>query len=90
MAYDKPKVTIDLEEYNALLKLKNETYDPDEVATLTATIAYNMRAGGHFNIKNLQMEVCRNVDYLIEISENVTSNYTNPVVKARVIKKPLQ
>jgi hypothetical protein len=92
MEYTKPKVTIDLEEYNALLKIKNEKYDPDEVATLAATIALSVReaSNGHFDIKRLVDEVCRDVDYTIDIqlaNNHISARYLGAI--ARVTKKPI-
>jgi hypothetical protein len=94
MEYTKPKVTIDLEEYNALLKAKNEKYDPDEVATLAATLALAIRGesinGYSFDSKRLIDEVCREVDYTIDIklaADHSMSKYQYAI--AKVTKKPI-
>jgi hypothetical protein len=94
MEYSKPKITIDLEEYNALLKAKSEKYDPDEVATLAATIAISLvndakQLYGQ-DSRRLIDDICREVDYTIDIklAANHTSQYPHAI--AKVIKKPIR
>jgi len=85
MEYSKPKVTIDLDEYTTLLKIKGETYDVDQVATVAANIAAQLNQTTDF--KYLTDVICRDLDYTIDIKlNNVTASRSEYLV-ARVIKK---
>lgn len=96
MEYTKPKVTIDLEEYNDLLKAKSEKYNPDEVASLAATFAFAMANDSKqlyaHDSKRLMDEICRDVDYTIDIKlsgANISSMHGITAI-AKVIKKPIR
>lgn len=92
MAYDKPKVTIDLEEYNQLLKLKEVNYDVDEIATIAMTVGLNARGQYNSNsdINRVINEFCSKLNYTMEASiSNTHSDYYGSKANVRIIKKPI-
>lgn len=88
MGYENPKVTIDLEEYNALLKAKNEKYDPDEVASLAATMVLQIFVKPGIEMTYLRDGVCENVDYNIDMQVVDSLRYAKVI--AKVTKKPIR
>jgi len=87
MEYSKPKVTIDLEEYNALLKAKSEKYDPDDVASIAATLMMHS-TDKMTDINYLTDALCRDLDYTIVL--NTVAGNRGIRVEAKVIKKPIR
>ena len=87
MEYTKPKVTIDLEEYNALLEAKGSKYDPNQVASVAATIMLSVSENRGIDKKSITDGICRDLDYTVDLE--IIAGYRGSRVEAKVYKKPI-
>jgi len=88
MGYDKPKVTIDLEEYNDLIKSKNSQFNPEQVATIAFNIGFKamQELGINYNINNLINKICKDLDYTLDI-KIMAEGTMDPYGLVKIIKK---
>jgi hypothetical protein len=68
MGYDKPKVTIDLAEYNELLELKKTKIEPSEAATLAFNAGFQFaNQHGTGDMWGIINKLCQDVNYRLDI-----------------------
>ena len=87
MKYEKPKVTIDLEEYNELIQTRDSKLDIDDVCnTLGIIILQSMRqSNGAMNLQSTSEMATTHKDFEFNIRYNQL-DYHNPI-QIKVIQK---